>query len=44
MEITILYIIIIGLIFHAISDYIKTKKFNNLLKELKDKNIINSLD
>lgn len=40
MEIAILYILIIGLICHAISDRIKTKRFNKLIKELQDKGVI----
>ena len=44
MEIVILYILIIGLICHAINDKIKTRKFNKLIKKLQDKGIIDSLD
>lgn len=44
METAILYILVIGLACHAISDKIKTRKFNKLIKELYDKGIIDSLD
>ena len=44
MKTAILYILVIAMALHAINDEIKKRRFNKLVEELKNKDVIDTID